>query len=229
MRLAVELPVRPVGVRIRGEQMSTTIPSDKRAEWRAWAEQEVGGDPRAVEAATDAVLAALVRGTTIDEAMSVGRAAGRVPGNDADPGSIRPAHPVSDRAHVRGQVAAFRQRNELMGRRYGSIWDFRVDSWDAAGQPQPPVAVEIRALSIEGSIGDGDWVEISGHPSAGRVLKVRRLRNISMNALVVARGGPSSGRPWRFVKGLMSLVFAAGFAALIIFIAVSIYQAGHQP
>lgn len=72
-----------------------------------------------------------------------------------------------------------------MGSRYGSVWDFRVDSWDAAGVSQPPVAVEMRGVEIKGSVGDGDWVEIEGQWKPGDVFIVRSLKNISQNARVV--------------------------------------------
>ena len=75
-----------------------------------------------------------------------------------------------------------------MGSRYGSVWDFRVESWDAAGVSQQSVAVEMRGVEIKGSVGDGDWVEIQGHWKPGEVFIVRSLTNLSQNAQVVVDG-----------------------------------------
>lgn len=171
------------------------------AEWRQWVEQNIGGDERAIEAATDAVIIALILGHPMETALQIARAAAAAPGTTPYllPG-VTPAVaaaaeplPVSDRTHLRGQIAAMRQRNELMGDSYGSVWTFRVNSFDAAGAPQPPVAVELRGLTITGSIADGDWVEIEGHGRPGELREIRRLRNISLNAPVVAEGGTLPG------------------------------------
>ena len=68
------------------------------------------------------------------------------------------------------------------------MWNFRVDSSDAAGMPQPPVAVEMRGFEFKGSVGDGDWVEIKGEWKPGEVFSVRSLKNISQNARVAVDG-----------------------------------------
>jgi hypothetical protein len=158
------------------------VPAAKRANWRNWAKQEIGGDDLTLDTATDAVLAALLQGSSVEEAMAAGRSAATKPRMFGQASST--THPVSDRSHLRGQVASFRQRSELMGSRYGSVWDFRVDGWDAAGVPQQPVAVEMRGVKIKGSVGDGDWVEIEGRWKPGAVFVVRSLKNISQNARV---------------------------------------------
>lgn len=55
----------------------------RRAEWKDWAEKNIGGDSATVEAATDAILDALLKGYSIEDAMKAGRAA------------ARPSHPAA--------------------------------------------------------------------------------------------------------------------------------------
>lgn len=175
--------------------MTEDVPPAKRAEWQKWATKEFGANGAAVDAATDAVLEALMAGCSVDDALSVGRTAGLTQAADAGPGdpkevveNTKLAHPVSDADNLRGQVSSFRTRNELMGNRFGTVWNFRVDSWDRAGKPQPAVAVEMRGLGFIGSVGDGDWVEIAGPWKAGEVMRPPKLRNITMNAPVIPSG-----------------------------------------
>jgi hypothetical protein len=197
--------------------MQGPVPAGKRAEWRSWAEQEFRGDERAIDAATDAVLGALIDGENVEEAMAVGRtaaASSALEGSDYATDSQR-SHPVSDADHLRGRVASFRQRAELMGNRYGSVWDFRVDSWDAAGVPQAPVAVEMRGVVFTGSVGDGDWVEIASRWKAGEVLGVRSLQNLSMNARVEVGEDGARKHP---IRGLFKAVFLLLVLALFVIV-----------
>jgi hypothetical protein len=211
--------------------MTAAVPPSKRAEWRQWAQQAIDGDETAIEAATEAVLAALIAGYSVEDAMLAGRAAAAAPASPGVPASGgapgTAALPASDRTYLRGRVAAMRQRNELMGSQYGSVWNFRVEeSLDAQGRPQPPVAIEMRGLSISGSVADGDWIEIEGHDKPGKLRRVRRLRNISMNAPVVAEGGGASasgkaivragGVIVRAVLTVVVIVIATGIALSVI-------------
>lgn len=60
--------------------VTDSVPTSKRAKWRAWAEHEFGKDSSAVDVATETVLAELVAGATIEDAMDTARkAAGRLP------------------------------------------------------------------------------------------------------------------------------------------------------
>jgi hypothetical protein len=163
--------------------------AERRAAWHSWVEREIGGTGQAIDAATDAVVHALVSGRSIEEAMAAGHAAANAPDQ---PTAARSATPIlSDQTHLRGQVASFRQRNELMGTAYGSVWDFRVDSRDELGRARPPVAIEMRGIKFIGSVADGDWVEIAAEEiaidwSPGDILHLARLRNLTMNGPVVA-------------------------------------------
>jgi hypothetical protein len=174
--------------------MTDDIPAEKRSGWRQWAEKEFPGNDAAVEIATETVLEALVQGYSPSEAMDAARTAAG--GRDQGPTELEQPnllqHPTSDRTHLRGVVGSFRERSELMGARYGAVWNFRVDHWDRDQKLEQPVAVEMRGITFAGSIGDGDWVEIEGDWKPGDILRVSSLQNISQNATVVAKGAPRS-------------------------------------
>ena len=53
----------------------SSVPPEKRAKWRKWAEEEIGGDDLTIDAATDAIIAALLQGSSVEEAMTAGRGA----------------------------------------------------------------------------------------------------------------------------------------------------------
>jgi hypothetical protein len=173
--------------------MEGSVTAERRAEWKQWVETEIGGDTRTVDVALETVLSMLAAGRTSEDAMAAGRAAARAPVTEDAPTEQR--HPTSDSTHLRGQVSLKRERNELMGQSYGSVWNFRVDSWDADGAPQPPVAVEVRGTEIEGSVQDGDWVEIPGPWKAGQTLHPKAFRNLTMNSAVAPSGGGTSHAP----------------------------------
>ena len=199
------------------------VPAENRAEWREWAVREFGDDKRSVELATDVVLKSLNVGYSPEQSVAIARTMVR---NNAPKGSdamnsnadSKPAEPhlVSDAEHLRGRVSLFRARNELVGKQYGAVWNFRVDSWDPAGKPQPAVAVEMRGLQFSGSLGNGDWVEIPGDWKAGENMRVNQLRNITMNAPVVdtieAPGRSKGGkRLVAFILVLVLIVLLAMF------------------
>jgi hypothetical protein len=209
--------------------MSDAVPATKRAQWRKWAEQEFGQDQSAVNRATDAVLSALIEGYSVSDAMTIARSAAAA---SASPDTVpvaetQPANIVSDSNYLRGCISSFRSRNELMGSRYGSVWNFRVESWDATGAPQPPIAVEMRGLSFSGSVGDGDWVEIPGRWSPGENLHVKSLRNLSMNAPVEAHGEGEAGRFFSpIAKAIVVLLMLALFAFVAYWI---LHDSGSTP
>jgi hypothetical protein len=209
---------------------SQDVPAEKRAEWRAWAVREFGDDQRSVELATDFVLKSLIKGYSVEQSVAVARAAvlAEAPGTGAnlsiDEAVKRAAagHPVSDAEHLRGRVSLLRSRNELMGTRYGTVWNFRVDSWDSEGKSQPAVAVEMRGLQFNGSLGEGDWVEITGPWEAGKNFRVARLQNITMNApVLVDDSGTNSGEDGREARKIGAVPPAPrGKAAFILVLVV---------
>jgi hypothetical protein len=88
----------------------------------------------------------------------------------------------------KGQVSGFQQRVEPSGGKTVLVWDFRLERHDEAKHPLPRMAVEMRGPAFEGSISNGDIVEVEGHLGSSNVLHANRLRNLSTNATVSARG-----------------------------------------
>jgi hypothetical protein len=90
---------------------------------------------------------------------------------------------------VQGEVRGFQNRNETRepGHRTQIVWTFRVERYDAGGNRQPPVPVEMRSRSFEGFINEGDRVELPGYYREGQLVRPRKLRNVTTGAMVRAR------------------------------------------
>jgi hypothetical protein len=106
-----------------------------------------------------------------------------------DVGQTPPANPPptqlrSEARRLRGIVNLYRTRYEMVESFQVWIWNFQVLNWDAMGNVRPPVAVEMRGTKIEGSVGDGDWVEIEGAFTPGQLLRTQYFMNLTMNAPV---------------------------------------------
>jgi hypothetical protein len=211
--------------------MTDGVPPETREEWRAWAQGEVGPGPAAVDRATDAVLAALIQGHTVEDSMEIGKAAALGPSaanarsEVATTGTAGAPVYVSDGSHLRGVVGSFRERNELMGNRYGSVWDFRVDHWDRQGRSIGAVPVEMRGIKYSGSIGDGDWVEIASSWSPGKLLRPRTVHNLSQNSMVSSTGGASPNPIVHAIGLVFRLAFLLMWFAIAGVIAVFVFHA----
>lgn len=181
-----------------------TAPPEVEARWHTWAEQTLGGSPTQVDAATKAALGAMARGAPQAEVVemakrawataeaSAGSSQGRQP-QPAQQGVAQPGGGISSasqveasRGFVRGRVAGLQQRNEMWGRRYVTVWDFHI----TRDGDLPPVSVEMRGFSYEGSIANGDVVEVRGRARGNRILHVRRLENRTSNSTVRVKRGP---------------------------------------
>ncbi|NUR69675.1 MAG: hypothetical protein HOU81_02545 [Hamadaea sp.] len=112
-----------------------------------------------------------------------------------------------------GVVTGLQQRQEMAGRTYFQVWNFRLERRDAQGGPLPPVPVEMRARSFRGQIANGDVVEI---PSSSRPM---RLKNLTTGATVKARG-----RPHPFLRGVGLTLFLILFVCVAIFIVANIIE-----
>lgn len=112
---------------------------------------------------------------------------------------------------IKGQVSGMQQRFEPGG----AVWDFRVERTDPSGKPLPRVAVELRGQSFQGSINNGDWVELFGEWRSGDVVKVDEVKNLTTNATVRTQAVPR-------VKG----VSGSGWALLIPFVFLAVIGAG---
>ncbi|MEV6971820.1 hypothetical protein AB0M47_42665, partial [Hamadaea sp. NPDC051192] len=131
----------------------------------------------------------------------------------APPAAAATARPVGDGRS--GVVTGLQQRQEMAGRTYFQVWNFRLERRDARGSALPPVPVEMRARSIRGQIANGDLVEI---PTSGRPM---RLKNLTTGATVKARG-----RPHPFVRGVGLTLFMILFVIVAIFIVANIVRIG---
>jgi hypothetical protein len=89
---------------------------------------------------------------------------------------------------IKGQVSGMQVRLEQALRKSWGVWAFRVERKDADGKPLPRVPVEMRARRFDGSINNGDWVEITAKWRRGKLLHPRQVRNLSTGVTVKARG-----------------------------------------
>jgi hypothetical protein len=92
------------------------------------------------------------------------------------------------------------------------VWDFRIERKDSSVE-QTPVAVEMRGYAFEGSIANGDEVEIVGQPIDRKVLHISAAYNLTSNALVRVSSAPT-GFP-RVVAAIMTLGFFLLFLFLV--------------
>jgi hypothetical protein len=80
---------------------------------------------------------------------------------------------------------------------YGAVWDFRIERQDAVGNRRPSVAVEMRGTHFEGSVADGDEVEVvpPGGWASGQLLVTPTIRNLTMNTSVTAHDPTIQAEP----------------------------------
>ncbi|MGW7437174.1 hypothetical protein [Streptomyces sp. NPDC054849] len=123
---------------------------------------------------------------------------------------------------VEGRVSNLQMRNERRGQSdYESVWTFRVERYDAAGQRVTLVPVEMRGLTFEGALGEGDWVRAQGTMKAG-TFRVKRVENQTTGAVVTAKGIPK-------VLLVIAGVFMAAIALWIVWVAFQIFTAPTGP
>ena len=119
-----------------------------------------------------------------------------------------PGPPVQvPRGWIRGRVAGFQPRNELRGSTYITIWSFRVEQRGGL----PPVALEMRGYAFEGSITNGDEVQVRAVSGQQRPQRVSSLVNISSNATVRVTKKPGS-----WVVAILVLGVLVAFGWLVI-------------
>jgi pSer/pThr/pTyr-binding forkhead associated (FHA) protein len=199
--------------------------AESASAWTAWAQQSYGGDPRRIQAATEAALSAIARGANTDQASAAARAAADAAALETPP-ALLPSHaashgqrpPVSyTGGRLRGRVTGYQQRYETYGRRQVYVWDFQLDGQGSSGAPtHGTVAIEMRGFGFKGAIKEGDEVEISKSAQPGKVIRVRRVRNLTSNSLVKVRGHPALSRAARIIGAIVILIGIAIFALFII-------------
>jgi hypothetical protein len=93
---------------------------------------------------------------------------------------------------IKGTVGGFQSRTEQSRGRGGPqgpqtkiIWTFRIERFDAEGNRQPPVPVQMAARSFDGFVTDGDRVSVYvGSWKPGRILKPKSLYNEGTQSVV---------------------------------------------
>ena len=186
--------------------MEGAQPQELRAKWNAWAQSALGGAPEQVEAATRAALDMLAVGAPEEQAVLAAQAAWAH--TTPPPGPLEPGH-------VRGRVTGFQQRRERRDRTEWTIWSFTVER-----DSEPPVAVEMRAQTFAGVVGEGDEVDLQGRPRGKRPVRVRELDNLSSGVRVrVAKPSLAASRATVVGQVLATAVAFAilgGIAAIVI-------------
>lgn len=94
---------------------------------------------------------------------------------------------------------------------YETVWTFRIERYDEAGNRVLLVPVEMRGYSFEGAVSEGDWVRAYGKMKKGS-LHASRLENLTSGAGVKAKTVPKSC----YVPAMIA--FAIFFAAVLAFI-----------
>ncbi|QQC92032.1 zinc ribbon domain-containing protein [Streptomyces alfalfae] len=129
----------------------------------------------------------------------------------AAPGGTRaqPSPLPGGGAMVEGQVRALTSRTERQGESdHSTVWTFRVERYDEAGDRISLIPVEMRGYRFEGAIHDGDWVRAGGRRKGG-TLHVNRLENLTTGASVRAKGIP---KPVMIIACVMIALIAAFIA-----------------
>lgn len=98
-----------------------------------------------------------------------------------------------------------------------SIWSFRIERYDDAGNRVLLVPVEMRGLSFEGSLSDGDLVRAHGRARGG-TFHAREVENLTTGATIQAKTMPIA------VKVIVC-VFLAAILTFIGWVAVTIFTA----
>lgn len=100
-------------------------------------------------------------------------------------------------------VNGFQQRQEMLGRTYFTVWNFRLERRDASGQPLPPIPVEMKGRFFKGAINNGDIVDIGQSYRQGELVTTQRVRNVTVGVDVVA-----VGRQHRVLRNIGITIFA---------------------
>lgn len=128
---------------------------------------------------------------------------------------------LRDERLISGIARAVVQRQEA--RSTGSttqVWTFRMERHDGNGNPLPSVPVEMRAASFEGSVSEGDWVEVHGQWREGQTIRPKRVRVLATGA-VVKRRGFQPGTP----LGVLAILTILSVCALVAFTALHEFDA----
>ena len=115
-------------------------------------------------------------------------------------------------AELSGVVRNAQFRSELRGEN-GSVQvlTFHLDQQDNVGKQLQPVLVELRGLSLEGQVTDGEQVTVAGKWRNGRVV-AKEVVSQTTGASLRAR------RPPLWVAVPVAILFAAFFGLVLYFV-----------
>jgi hypothetical protein len=112
----------------------------------------------------------------------------------------------------------------------GQVYTFRIEVHDSRGNRLPPVAVEMKGVSFEGILNEGDEVEIRARPRPGRVVRVHRLSNLTAGSVFAAKGIPLAWRvlvvPWQILTWIVVAAILAGVVTLLVGIVLALISDG---
>jgi hypothetical protein len=113
------------------------------------------------------------------------------------------------RVSVQGQVRGLRQRTEDYGEDSPTytVWTFRLERHDFAGNRLRPVPVQMRGAAFDGSLDEGDIVRVAGKWKDG-TLHGERIDNLTTGAAVKPRSFKVVGL---LVFAVFVLLMVAGF------------------
>ncbi len=118
---------------------------------------------------------------------------------------------------VIGEVREFRERRETEGNFTWTIWSFRVERYDESGNRMQPVPVEIRGMKFEGTISEGDWVELPELWKPGEVASPKKFTNLTTGAII--SGSVPVGTKIGMTCGwIMFVIFIGAVIAFVYFV-----------
>jgi hypothetical protein len=116
---------------------------------------------------------------------------------------------------LEGQVRAVVSRPSQAGGGGETVWTFRVERYDDAGNRVLFVPVEMQGFTFEGSIAEGDWIRLRGTLKRG-TLKASEVENLTTRATVSAK------RPPRMAVIVIGALFLALFVGVVVLIVVMV-------
>jgi hypothetical protein len=127
--------------------------------------------------------------------------------------AVPPGRLQGGSAVIAGQARGIQSRTESSANGEAmTIWAFRIERYDSAGNRLRPVAVEMRGRGFQGSLHEGDDVRVSGTWKDG-TLRSQRIDNLTTHALVRAKPFP-----WKPLLVFLTIVLIVviAFAVFVI-------------
>jgi tetratricopeptide (TPR) repeat protein len=162
---------------------------DNRGQWEQWARNQFGDNPQTVRVAVEAAMRAASNGASSQQAAEAATAAAVANTPPPQGLPLRPPSPPRDPNALVGIVTQLTKTVAPWGGRPAAqqLWNFRLEIPGAPGGSTTRVGVQMRGHEINGTLDNGDWVEISEQPKPGRVYQPKVLRNLSVGGVVKSR------------------------------------------